>query len=128
MMASREEKQRRNYLDGVARRPHSHSRTLHRSLEGAGPSHSTDGASANPSLCPQCYPVLVHYIDLFKLMKHSVTELKKHNRVNPYPMKQDSEFQEWFQFSAFSRLPDGQACAIFGDRRPNQARPITGKS
>ena len=44
-----------------------HSRTLRMSLQGAGPSHSTDGASANPSICPQCYPVLV-YITLMCLI------------------------------------------------------------
>ena len=86
-MASRKEKQRQNYLDGVARRPHLHSRTLRRSLEGAGPSHSTDGASTNPSVCPQCYPVLVYYIDVFKSMKHSGTELKKRKSAMFYDLQ-----------------------------------------
>ena len=112
-MAARKEKQRKNYLEGFARRPHSHSRILRRSLEDAGPSHSTDGASANPSICPQCYPVLICYVNVFKSMKQSGTELKKRKRSNPYPKKADSDFEhhrdvtkqnDWLRSNVFDSL------------------------
>ena len=108
-MASRKEKQRQNYLDGVARRPHSHSRTLRRSLEGAAAASS----ASTSSICPQCYPVLARYISVFKSMQHSGTELKKRKRSNPYPKKQDTEFQhhrditkqnEWLRSNLFDSL------------------------
>ena len=109
IMASRKEKQRQNYLDGVARRPHSHSRTLRRSLEGAAAASS----ASTSSICPQCYPVLARYISVFKSMQHSGTELKKRKRSNSYPKKQDTEFQhhrditkqnEWLRSNVFDSL------------------------
>ena len=112
-MTATKEKQRKNYLEGFARRPHLHSRTLRRSLEGAGPSRSTDGASANPSICPQCYPGLVCYVDVFKSMKQSGTELKKCKRSNPYPKKADSDVEhhrditkqnDWLRSDVFDSL------------------------
>lgn len=83
---SKKEKQKQNYLDGVARKPHVHTRTLRKSLEGAGPSQpGPSGASQLASVCPQCYPVLSRYKDVFKSMKHSGTDLKKRKKSNPYP-------------------------------------------
>ena len=93
-MTSRKERQRQNYLDGVARRPHSHSRTLRESLEETGPAQGADEPPRGAGVCPQCYPILSRYTDAFKLMMHSGTELKKRKRRNPYP-KADTDFEHY---------------------------------
>ena len=76
----RREKQRNNYLDGVASCSHTHSRTLRRSLEESTSSSTVGEAEGGDGVCPQCLPVLSRYVSTFKEMVHSETELKKERR------------------------------------------------
>ena len=95
----RREKQRKNFLEGVARHPHSHSRTLRRSFEECTSSSTVAEESTSSStvgeteggdgVCPQCLPVLSHYVSTFKEMVHSGTELKKRNKI----------YQSFFEFA-----------------------------
>jgi len=63
--------QRELFLDGRARRPHSHTRVL-RSLEEPGQT-GTDSSS----ICSLCAPVLTRYVSDFKGMVHCGGELKR---------------------------------------------------
>ena len=86
------DKQRKNFLDGVARRPHIHSRTLRRSLEESTSSSTVGEAEGEDGVCLQCQPVLSCYISTFKEMVHSGTGLKKRKRINPTPKHSESDF------------------------------------
>ena len=69
-------------LDGKARCPHTHSRTLRRSLaEASFSSTSTDQGGVG--VCPQCFPVPSCYATTFKEMVCTGTELKKRKKINP---------------------------------------------
>ena len=67
------------YLEGRARKPHSHSRTIRRSLESRG--------SGTSDICAQCEPVLSRHIAVFKGMVHTGSELKRRKRLNPNPKR-----------------------------------------
>ena len=95
-----------NYLEGHARRPHSHSKALSKSLEGAEESTAT-------GVCSQCSPILSRYADVFKSMVHTGTELKKRKRINPHPKRGETELthyrditrqNEWLQSNFFDSL------------------------
>ena len=75
------ERHKEVYLDGQARRPHSHTRSLRRSLE-------EEGTSAN-GICAQCDPVLSRHVSDFKDMVHRGSELKRRKRINPHPKRVD---------------------------------------
>ena len=64
------------YLDGRARRPHSHSRTIRRSLEEQGT--GTGGV---------CDPILSRHMSEFKGIVHTGSEYNSRKRIHPYPMK-----------------------------------------
>ena len=111
------ERQRKNFLDGVARRPHTHSRTLRLSLEEAGSSSTmTDGGEG---VCLQCSPVLSRYATTFKEMVHTGTELKKRKKINPTPKRPESELthyrditrqNEWLRANMFDSLGNYLYC------------------
>lgn len=63
-------------MDGKARRPHSHSRTIRRSFE-----ERTSG------VCAQCDPVLSRHVGAFKSIVHTGSEYNRRKRINPYPKK-----------------------------------------
>jgi len=75
--------QRELFLDGRARRPHSHTRVL-RSLEEPGQT-GTDSSS----ICSLCAPVLTRYVSDFKGMVHCGGELKRRKSINPHPKCSD---------------------------------------
>ena len=57
------------YLAGKTRKPHSHTRTLRRSLDDKGTSIS--------GVCAQCDPVLSRHVSEFKGMVHQGIELNR---------------------------------------------------
>ena len=67
------------YLHGKARKPHTHSRTIRRSLDSRG--------SQTEQVCAQCDPVLSRHVTEFKNMVHTGSELKKRKRLNPNPKR-----------------------------------------
>ncbi len=107
------EKQRQNFLDGKGRSPHTHSRTLRRSLEESSSTSSVSG------VCPQCHPVLSRYSTTFKEMVHTGTELKKRKKINPSPKRPESEFthyrditaqNEWIRANMFDSIGNYLYC------------------
>ncbi len=58
LKVTRKQKQRKNYLDGIARRPHTHSRILKSSFEevgaASGSSQQETTNESSGSVCPQC--------------------------------------------------------------------------
>lgn len=105
------EKERKNFLDGVARRPHTHSRTIRRSLEEG--SSSVEGSDG---VCPQCSPVLSRYATTFKEMVHTGTELKKRKKINPTPVAEFTHYRditgqnEWLRANVFDSLGNYLYC------------------
>ena len=120
-MASWKEKQRQNYLNGVARRPHSHSRTLCSSSDGADPSHSADG---NPSICPQCY-ILSWYITLMSLSRWNILELSWRN-IRDQTLTQRKEIQtlditkqsDWLRSNVFDSQCHTHTLAVTTSHTP----------
>ena len=49
----RRTKRKEHYMDGVARRPHTHTRLLQRSFE-----EDKEDSTLHLVTCPQCYPIL----------------------------------------------------------------------
>lgn len=86
---------RKIYLDGRARRPHRHTRTLQEALNNSATSKemnsSFEGSSSSPlGICPQCAPVLSRYRETFLSMVHRGSELKRKKAINPNPKKADA--------------------------------------
>lgn len=113
------EKQRKNFLDGIARRPHTHSRTLRQSLEEASSSSTSSTDQGGDGVCPQCFPVLSRYATTFKEMVHTGTELKKRKKINPTPKHPESELthyrdvtgqNEWLRANVFDSLGNYLYC------------------
>ena len=110
------EKQRKKFLEGVARRPHTHSSTLRQCLEEQSTSSTDQGTSG---VCPECLPVLSRYATTFKEMVHTGTELKKRKKINPTPKRPQSEFthyrdvssqNEWLRTNVFDSLGNYLYC------------------
>ena len=88
------EKQRKKFLDGKARCPHTHSPTLRLSL--AETSFSSTGTDqGGDGVCPQCLSALSRYATTFKEMVHTGTELKNRKTINPAPKRPESEFTHY---------------------------------
>ena len=73
----RRQQQRATYLDGRASRPHSHTKTLRRSLE--------EVPTTSSGVCAQCDPVLSRHVSDFKSLVHRGVELKRRKSINPHP-------------------------------------------
>ena len=67
------------YLDGRARKPHSHSRSIQISLEEQG--------SSTSGVCTLCDPVLSWHVSEFKSMVHTGSKYNRRKRIHPYPKK-----------------------------------------
>lgn len=81
---------RKIYLDGRARRPHRHTRTLQEALNNSVTSEEMDSSFEGSSplgICPQCAPVLSRYRETFLSMVHRGSELKRKKAINPNPKK-----------------------------------------
>ena len=99
------------YLEGRARRPHSHSRTIRRSLE-------ERGSSSTQDLCPECDPVLSRHVSEFKSMVHQGSELIRRKRIQPYPKKSDATHyrdivgqNNWLKSNVFDSLGNYLYCS-----------------
>ena len=98
------------YLDGRARRPHSHSRTIRRSLEEQGTSSS--------GVCAQCDPVLSRHVSEFKGMVHTGSEYIRRKRIHPYPKKTEvTHYRDivsqnnWLKSNVFDSLGNYLYCS-----------------
>ena len=98
------------YLEGRARRPHSHSRTIERSLEEQGTTTS--------GVCAQCDPVLSRYVSEFKSMVHTGSEYNRRKRIHPYPKKTEvTHYRDivtqnnWLKANAFDSLGNYLYCS-----------------
>ena len=132
----RRAKRKEHYLNGEARRPHIHTRTLEKSFDESNEDSST---SLNPVVCPQCYPVLSRYSVMFKQMVHQGSELMKRKKSNPTPKRPEDELthyrdingqNEWLRANMFDSLGNYLYCyncivATFGiskDRLTHQRK------
>ena len=98
------------YLDGRARRPHSHSRTIRRSLEDRGTSTS--------GVCAQCDPILARHVSEFKGMVHTGSERKRRKSISPYPKKTEViqyrdivSQNKWLKSNVFDSLGNYLYCS-----------------
>lgn len=98
------------YLDERARRPHSHSRTIRRSLE--------DRGTGTRGVCAQCDPVLSRHVSEFKGMVHTGSEYKRRKAIHPYSKK--TEFihyrdivcqNKWLKCNMFHSLGNYLYCS-----------------
>ena len=98
------------YLEGRARRPHSHSRTIRLSLESHG--------SGTSGVCAQCEPVLSRHITAFKGMVRTGSELKRRKRLNPNPKRNGAvQYRDivrennWLKANVFDSLGNYLYCS-----------------
>ena len=106
----RREQQRAAYLDGRASRPHSHTRTLRRSLE--------EVPTSSSGVCAQCDPVLSRHVSDFKGMVHRGSDLKRRKSINPNPKRGDfTQYRdvvrqnEWLRSNVFDSLGNYLYCS-----------------
>lgn len=113
----RRAKRKKHYMNGVARRPHNHTRLLQTSFEEEREDSSSSASS--PVACPQCSPILSRYSAMFKGLVHQGTELKKRKKINPAPKRSEDELthyrditgqNEWLRANMFDSLGNYLYC------------------
>ena len=114
----RREVSRKVYLDGRARRPHHHTRTLRAALKDSSTSEEMDSSfEESSSICPQCAPVLSRYRETFLSMVHKGSELKRKKAINPNPIKTGAisyrdvvKQNEWLRQNCYDSLGNYLYC------------------
>ena len=102
----RREEQSRHYLQGRAKKPHVHTRSMDAEFAEAS---SRDEAAEG--ICKRCRPVLSRYVVDFNELTHRGSALKRRQHINPAPRKPDTQHyrdvkrqNEWLGENFFDAL------------------------
>ena len=109
----RREEQSRHYLQGRAKKPHVHTRSMDAAL-----AEASSRDEAVEGVCKRCRPVLSRYVIDFNELTHHGSALKRRQHINPAPRKPDTQHyrdvkkqNEWLRENMFDALGNYLYCS-----------------